>query len=76
MVTFANSERTCLHDYTKACQRIGWSDHGHKIDCKLLKDNDLKRLFTLDWNKFEDVISFPLADLTSERAKIASELQQ
>jgi hypothetical protein len=26
----------------QACQSVGWNEKGHKADCKLLKDNDLK----------------------------------
>ncbi|KAF2108247.1 hypothetical protein BDV96DRAFT_504933 [Lophiotrema nucula] len=32
------------------CQRIGWNERGHKADCKLLKDPDLRGLFVLKWD--------------------------
>ncbi|KAK7888373.1 hypothetical protein LTR67_008719 [Exophiala xenobiotica] len=43
-----------------ACQSTGWNENGHKADCKLLKDADLKGLFSLDWDKFERRVEFPL----------------
>ncbi|KID66895.1 SET domain-containing protein 5, partial [Metarhizium brunneum ARSEF 3297] len=42
------------------CQVAGWNKNGHKADCKLLKDEDLRSLFTTDWDKFESGIQFPL----------------
>lgn len=44
----------------KACQRTGWNENNHKADCKLLKDDDLKGLFSLHWDKFEHHLKFPL----------------
>jgi hypothetical protein len=46
--------------YNKTCQSIGWNEKGHKADCKLLKDADLKGLFSLNWDEFEDHVGFPL----------------
>lgn len=43
------------------CQVAGWNKNGHKADCKLLKDEDLRSLFTNDWDKFESGIQFPLS---------------
>ncbi|RDL41600.1 Uncharacterized protein BP5553_01579 [Venustampulla echinocandica] len=44
----------------KDCQSVGWNEKGHKADCKHLKDADLKGLFSLDWDKFEGHVGFPL----------------
>ncbi|KAJ4269774.1 hypothetical protein NW762_001442 [Fusarium torreyae] len=44
----------------KDCQTRGWVENGHKADCKLLRDPDLKGLFLLKWDEFEDYMSFPL----------------
>ncbi|OBT86392.1 hypothetical protein VE02_05288 [Pseudogymnoascus sp. 03VT05] len=49
----------------KACQRTGWNDKGHKADCKLLRDTDLKGLFSLDWDNFEGHVQFPLKTATN-----------
>ncbi|KID61546.1 SET domain-containing protein 5, partial [Metarhizium hybridum] len=43
------------------CQVARWNKNGHKADCKLLKDEDLRSLFTNDWDKFESGIQFPLS---------------
>ncbi|KIW21822.1 uncharacterized protein PV07_12754, partial [Cladophialophora immunda] len=40
------------------CQRTGWNENNHKADCKLLKDADLKGLFSLHWDKFERRVKF------------------
>ncbi|KAI1357914.1 hypothetical protein F5Y08DRAFT_333530 [Xylaria arbuscula] len=45
----------------KACQVAGWNGKGHKADCKLLKDPDLRGMFTSNWDEFEDFFRFPLA---------------
>ncbi|MCJ1382121.1 hypothetical protein MMC17_005233 [Xylographa soralifera] len=44
----------------KACQVAGWNDKGHKADCKLLKDPDLRGLFVLKWDELDNDIQFPL----------------
>ncbi|KAI0183607.1 hypothetical protein EV127DRAFT_457403 [Xylaria flabelliformis] len=44
----------------KACQIAGWNEKGHKADCKLLKDPDLRGLFVFNWDAFDDFIRFPL----------------
>ncbi|OAL54572.1 hypothetical protein IQ07DRAFT_628371 [Pyrenochaeta sp. DS3sAY3a] len=44
----------------RACQVAGWNDKGHKADCKLLKDPDLRGLFALKWDEFENHIRFPI----------------
>lgn len=43
-----------------ACQGAGWSVKGHKAQCKLLKDPDLRALFVLRWDEFENRVRFPL----------------
>ncbi|KAH8908313.1 SET domain-containing protein [Coniochaeta sp. PMI_546] len=45
----------------KACQEVGWKDKGHKDSCRLLRDQDLRGLFALKWDEFEDYVSFPLS---------------
>lgn len=45
---------------SRACQSTGWNEKAHKADCKLLKDTDLNRLFSLDWDDFKGHIGFPL----------------
>ncbi|CZR64408.1 uncharacterized protein PAC_14306 [Phialocephala subalpina] len=43
----------------RACQVAGWNEKGHKVDCKLLKDPDLRGLFALKWDEFDNYIRFP-----------------
>ncbi|KAJ6259358.1 hypothetical protein Dda_6258 [Drechslerella dactyloides] len=40
------------------CQVAGWNQKGHKADCKLLKDPDLRKLFLMNWDVFENHHSF------------------
>ena len=42
------------------CQVAGWNEKGHKANCKLLKDPDLRGLFVLQWDEFDNHIQFPL----------------
>lgn len=44
----------------RACQVAGWNEKGHKANCKLLKDPDLRGLFVLKWDEFDNHIRFPL----------------
>ncbi|KAI8710891.1 MYND-type zinc finger protein samB [Fusarium sp. LHS14.1] len=44
----------------KSCQTVGWNGNGHKADCKLLRDPDLRGLFLLKWDNFEGHLAFPL----------------
>ncbi|KAM0203074.1 hypothetical protein ACHAPI_001246 [Fusarium lateritium] len=44
----------------KDCQTRGWVENGHKTDCKLLRNDNLKGLFLLKWDKFNNHIAFPL----------------
>ncbi|KAK3167162.1 hypothetical protein OEA41_010288 [Lepraria neglecta] len=41
----------------RACQGAGWTEKGHKANCKLLKDPDL---LVLKWDEFDNYIRFPL----------------
>ncbi|KAI9782000.1 MAG: hypothetical protein M1839_005593 [Geoglossum umbratile] len=50
----------------KSCQIAGWNENGHKADCKLLKDPDLRRLFLMKWDVFEDYNRFR-ADLSERK---------
>ncbi|TGO51583.1 hypothetical protein BCON_0158g00090 [Botryotinia convoluta] len=46
---------------SRACQIIGWSQNGHQDVCRLLKrEPDLKRVFLLDWEKYDTHVQFPL----------------
>lgn len=54
------SPRILTRLYDQACQGIGWTEKGHKADCKLLKDPDLRGLFAHKWDEFENRIRFPL----------------
>jgi len=42
------------------CQTTGWLHKGHKADCKVLKDNDVRGIFNLDWERFDGFVQFPL----------------
>ncbi|KAF1842000.1 uncharacterized protein K460DRAFT_370009 [Cucurbitaria berberidis CBS 394.84] len=43
-----------------SCQKSGWDKGGHKADCRLLKDADLRGLFVLKWDQFVTPMVFPL----------------
>ncbi|OAX84947.1 hypothetical protein ACJ72_00672 [Emergomyces africanus] len=45
---------------SKACQVARWKEKGHKADCKLLQDPDLRGLFVVKWDKFDGYMRFPL----------------
>ncbi|CAG7556533.1 unnamed protein product [Fusarium equiseti] len=55
-VQIFSAETDCI----KLCQRAGWIEKNHKADCKLLRDNDLKGLLSLDDNKGEGLVGFPM----------------
>lgn len=43
------------------CQIKAWRGKGHKADCELLAQHrDLRDLFVLEWDVFEDFYRFPL----------------
>ncbi|KAG6166334.1 hypothetical protein E4U51_003657 [Claviceps purpurea] len=42
----------------KECQKTGWTTH--KVDCKFLKDPDLRGLFHIKWDDVQDCVRFPL----------------
>jgi len=44
----------------RACQEAGWKEKGHKADCKLLKDPDLRGFFLLRWGEYRTHLRFPL----------------
>ncbi|KAK0617771.1 hypothetical protein B0T17DRAFT_496265 [Bombardia bombarda] len=44
----------------KNCQTTGWHQKGHKVDCKQLKDDDLRAMFLLNWDSLDDFVTFPL----------------
>ncbi|KAK0274197.1 hypothetical protein LTR35_011706 [Friedmanniomyces endolithicus] len=37
----------------KPCQEDGWKERKHREDCKMLRDEDLKMLFKLEWQAFD-----------------------
>ena len=39
----------------------GWKDKNHKIDCKMLKNADVRSLFTFKWHDFKVPVRFPLS---------------
>ncbi|EXL42834.1 hypothetical protein FOCG_15277 [Fusarium oxysporum f. sp. radicis-lycopersici 26381] len=54
-------EEVCEVLAVLVCQKAGWSEKDHKIDCKLLCNGDLKGLLSLNWDDFQDFARFPLA---------------
>ncbi|KAG6026469.1 hypothetical protein E4U19_002594 [Claviceps sp. Clav32 group G5] len=44
----------------KECQAAGWTTKAHKVDCKILRDTDLRALFLINWDEVQDGIQFPL----------------
>ncbi|KAF7862620.1 hypothetical protein EAF04_007493 [Stromatinia cepivora] len=49
----------------RACQTVGWNQKGHKDDCKIFKNHpDLRRMFLLDWKKYDPHVQFPLPAAT------------
>lgn len=44
----------------KTCQKAGWAEKDHKEDCTLLQDGDLKGLLSLNEDKFESRVKFPM----------------
>lgn len=60
----------------KACQVAGWNEKGHKANCKLLKDPDLRGLFVLKWDKFDNHVRFPLRLDTAPCGNATSQVEQ
>ncbi|KAF2446333.1 hypothetical protein P171DRAFT_257552 [Karstenula rhodostoma CBS 690.94] len=59
------------------CQMTGWNNRNHKTDCKILRNDDVRSLFTFRWHEFEEPVRFPLPasdermeDLTEKASKI------
>ncbi|KAG6293351.1 hypothetical protein E4U09_003030 [Claviceps aff. purpurea] len=44
----------------KECQATGWTTKAHKIDCKFLRDPDLRGLLLVEWDEIQEGIRFPL----------------
>jgi hypothetical protein len=42
------------------CQKTGWNERGHKGDCKLLKDPELRGLFVREWDEVDTRMQFHL----------------
>ncbi|TWU70611.1 hypothetical protein ED733_001284 [Metarhizium rileyi] len=51
---------SCFWYCNTTCQKAGWKGKGHKHDCALLKDADLRRLFLFKWDQFDGCVQFPL----------------
>ncbi|KAG6019795.1 hypothetical protein E4U19_006863 [Claviceps sp. Clav32 group G5] len=45
---------------SKDCQMVGWITKGHKLNCKFLRDPDLRGLFLTQWDKVKNCTGFPL----------------
>ncbi|KAG5988786.1 hypothetical protein E4U52_006246 [Claviceps spartinae] len=45
---------------SKDCQMVGWITKGHKLNCKLLRDPDLRGLFLTQWDKVKNCTGFSL----------------
>ncbi|KAF7955659.1 hypothetical protein EAE96_004585 [Botrytis aclada] len=43
----------------KKCQTNGWNK-GHKNDCKILKNTELRGMFLMKWDEFNGIVKFPL----------------
>ncbi|KAJ4353926.1 uncharacterized protein N0V89_005657 [Didymosphaeria variabile] len=55
----------------KICQMTGWKDKNHKIDCKMLKNADVRVLFTFKWHDFKVPVRFPLSSLDDKVERLA-----
>lgn len=44
---------------SKECQTVGWTEKGHKQDCPILRDKDIKGLLEKDWYHFDEFIRIP-----------------
>ncbi|EFX03103.1 hypothetical protein CMQ_3032 [Grosmannia clavigera kw1407] len=42
------------------CQTVGWTENGHKKDCRIIVDKDVQGLLKTDWSHFDDFIQLPL----------------
>ncbi|TPX08058.1 uncharacterized protein E0L32_010258 [Thyridium curvatum] len=42
------------------CQMTGWNEKGHKRDCKIIRDNDLRSFFLFNWTSSQAKPRFPL----------------
>ncbi|KAG6304580.1 hypothetical protein E4U45_001360 [Claviceps purpurea] len=51
----------------KDCQMVGWITKGHKLNCKFLRDPDLRGLFLTQWDKVENCTGFPLKGVDGPR---------
>jgi hypothetical protein len=49
--------------FAKDCQKTGWKEKGHKADCKILKDADLRGLLGSDWTDSDTRVSFPFINV-------------
>ncbi|CCE29255.1 uncharacterized protein CPUR_02948 [Claviceps purpurea 20.1] len=51
----------------KDCQMVGWITKGHKLNCKFLRDPDLRGLFLTQWDKVKNCTGFPLKGVDGPR---------
>lgn len=38
---------------------VGWHEKDHKPDCKILRDTDMARMFSVKWDCWEGYFCFP-----------------
>ncbi|KAF7862619.1 hypothetical protein EAF04_007492 [Stromatinia cepivora] len=43
------------------CQAASWNKKGHKDDCKILSNPNLRGMFAMKWDGFNGVVQFPLS---------------
>ncbi|KAL1608319.1 hypothetical protein SLS60_003259 [Paraconiothyrium brasiliense] len=62
----------------QTCQVTGWKDKDHQTDCKMLKNANVRSLFTFKWHEFKGPVRFPLPpqddnveELTNRAGKMA-----
>ncbi|KAM3155584.1 hypothetical protein ABEW05_003934 [Botrytis cinerea] len=61
----SDNARTCHGCDKKSspleCQVNGWKNKGHKNDCKILQNPDLRMMFLMKWDEFNGAVQFPLS---------------
>ncbi|KAG6093087.1 hypothetical protein E4U30_004679 [Claviceps sp. LM220 group G6] len=59
--TMKRCGRCSLYWYcSKLCQMFGWTANAHQVNCKALKDPDLRALCVIKWDEEHDFVRFPL----------------
>ncbi|KAG6165405.1 hypothetical protein E4U51_004381 [Claviceps purpurea] len=58
--TMKRCGRCSLYWYcNKLCQIVGWTTNAHQVNCKALKDPDLRALCVIKWDEEHDFVRFP-----------------